>query len=227
MTKVIKKKKLRLLPFLIFIIVIAIIVFVCLFVLDTKVKNIIITGNNVLSDDEIIELANLTDYPSFYKTLNSSIESGIKENPLVKDVEIDRSFYHIIEINVDEYEILYKREDNGKYVLENKDEITFDSETPYTIPRLINEIPNNKLNSFIKYYKRIDLNIREKISEIKYEPNDYDEDRFLLYMDDGNSVYVTITKFERLNYYNDVLPQLDGRKGILYLDSGNHFRIME
>ena len=227
MTKVIKKKKLRLLPFLIFIIVIAIIVFVCLFVLDTKVKNIIITGNNVLSDDEIIELANLTDYPSFYKTLNNSIENGIKENPLVKDVEIDRSFYHIIEINVDEYEILYKREDNGKYVLENKDEITFDSETPYTIPRLINEIPNNKLNSFIKYYKRIDLNIREKISEIKYEPNDYDEDRFLLYMDDGNSVYVTITKFERLNYYNDVLPQLDGRKGILYLDSGNHFRIME
>ena len=227
MTKVIKKKKLRLLPFLIFIIVIAIIVFVCLFVLDTKVKNIIITGNNVLSDDEIIELANLTDYPSFYKTLNSSIENGIKENPLVKDVEIDRSFYHIIEINVDEYEILYKREDNGKYVLENKYEITFDSETPYTIPRLINEIPNNKLNSFIKYYKRIDLNIREKISEIKYEPNDYDEDRFLLYMDDGNSVYVTITKFERLNYYNDVLPQLDGRKGILYLDSGNHFRIME
>ena len=41
MTKVIKKKKLRLLPFLIFIIVIAVIVFVCLFVLDTKVKNII------------------------------------------------------------------------------------------------------------------------------------------------------------------------------------------
>ena len=227
MTKVIKKKKLRLLPFLIFIIVIAIIVFVCLFVLDTKVKNIIITGNEVLSDDEIIELAGLTDYPSFYKTLNSKIEKGLKENPLIKYVDINRSFYHIIEIKVDEYEILYKREDNGKYVLENKDEITLDSETPYTIPRLINEIPDNKLNSFIKYYKRIDLNIREKISEIKYDPNDYDEDRFLLYMDDGNSVYVTITKFERLNYYNDVLPQLDGRKGILYLDSGNHFRIME
>ena len=227
MTKVIKKKKLRLLPFLIFIIVIAIIVFVFLFVLDTKVKNIIITGNNVLSDDELIELAVLTDYPSFYKTLNSKIENGIKENPLIKDVDINRRFYHIIEIKVDEYEILYKREDNGKYVLENKEEITLDSETPYTIPRLINEIKDNKLNSFIKYYKRIDLNIREKISEIKYEPNDYDEDRFLLYMDDGNSVYVTITKFERLNYYNDVLPQLDGRKGILYLDSGNHFIIME
>ncbi len=227
MTKVIKKKKLRLLPFLVFIIVIAVIVFVCLFILDTKVKNIIVTGNVVLSDDEIIELANLSDYPSFYKTLNSSMEKGISKNPLIKSVDIDRKFYHIIEIKVEEYEILYKREDNGKYVLENKDEITLDKETPYVIPRLINEIPSNKLNSFIKYYKRIDLSIREKISEIRYDPNEYDEDRFLLYMDDGNSVYMTITKFERLNYYNDVLPQLDGKKGYLYLDSGNHFQIMQ
>ena len=46
-------------------------------------------------------------------------------------------------------------------------------------------------------------------------------------MDDGNSVYITITKFERLNYYNEVLPQLDGKKGYLYLDSGNHFKIMQ
>ena len=227
MTKVIKKKKLRLLPFLIFIIVIAVIVFVCLFVLDTKVKNIIITGNEVLSDDDIIELAGLTDYPSFYKTLNLTMKNNIKENPLIKGVDINRSFYHVIEIDVKEYEILYKREDNGKYVLENKKEVTLDKETPYTIPRLINEIPKNILNRFIKYYKRVNLGIREKISEIKYDPNEFDEERFLLYMDDGNSVYITITKFERLNYYNEVLPQLDGKKGYLYLDSGNHFQIMQ
>lgn len=227
MAKVIKKKKLRLLPFFIFIIVIAVIVFVCLFILDTKVKNIIITGNEILSDDEVIDLAGLTDYPSFYKTLNITMKNDISRNPLIKSVDINRSFYHIIEIDLDEYEILYKREDNGKYVLENKDEITLNKEIPYTVPRLINEIPNKILNRFIKYYKRVDLSIREKISEIKYEPNTYDEDRFLLYMDDGNSVYITITKFERLNYYNDVLPQLDGKKGYLYLDSGNHFQIMQ
>lgn len=227
MAKVIKKKKLRLLPFLIFIIVIAIIVFTCLLILDTKVKNIIITGNEVLSDDEIIDLAGLTNYPSFYKTLNITMKNNITKEPLIKSVNINRKFYHIIEIKVEEYKILYKREDNGKYVLENNKEITLSKRTPYTIPRLINEIPTNKLDIFIKYFKRIDLNIREKISEINYVPNEFDDDRFLLYMDDGNSVYMTITKFERLNYYNDVLPQLDGRKGILYLDSGNHFQIME
>ena len=75
--------------------------------------------------------------------------------------------------------------------------------------------------------KEVDKSILGKISEISYDPNDYDKDRFLLYMDDGNSVFLTLTKFEMINYYNEVLSQLEGRKGILYLDSGNHFKIME
>ena len=72
----------------------------------------------------------------------------------------------------------------------------------------------------------IDKSILSLISEIEYIPNEFDEDRFLLYMNDGNAVYLTLTKFESINYYNEVLPQLEGHKGILYLDSGNHFQIM-
>ena len=45
-------------------------------------------------------------------------------------------------------------------------------------------------------------------------------------MDDGNNVYLTLTKIDKINYYNKVLAQLDGHKGILYLDNGNHFKIM-
>ena len=66
MGKVIKKKKLKLLPFFILVIAIAVIVFACLLILDTKVENIIIEGNEILTDDEIISLAGLSNYPSFY-----------------------------------------------------------------------------------------------------------------------------------------------------------------
>lgn len=224
---VIKKKKLKILPFLTFIIVIAIIVFSCLLVLNSKVRNIIITGNEILSDDDIISLAGLTNYPSFYKTLDITIAKKIKQNKIINKVTITREFYHTIVIKVKENQILYKQESTGKFTLDNYAKVTIDKETPYLVPRLINDIPNNKVKIFNKYFKRINLSIREKISEIKYEPNPYDKDRFLLYMDDGNSVYLTITKFERLNYYNDVLSQLEGKKGILYLDSGNHFQVME
>ena len=40
-------------------------------------------------------------------------------------------------------------------------------------------------------------------------------------------VYLTLTKFEMINYYNEVLGQLEDHKGILYFDSGNHFEIKE
>ena len=225
--KVIKKKKLKILPFLTFIIVIAIIVFSCLLVLNSKVRNIIITGNEILSDDDIISLAGLTNYPSFYKTLDITMAKKIKQNKIINKVTITREFYHTIVIKVKENQILYKQESTGKFTLDNYAKVTIDKETPYLVPRLINDIPNNKVKIFNKYFKRINLSVREKISEIRYEPNPYDKDRFLLYMDDGNSVYLTITKFERLNYYNDVLSQLEGKKGILYLDSGNHFQVME
>ena len=97
----------------------------------------------------------------------------------------------------------------------------------FRVPRLVNYTPDKKYSSLIENMKSVDKSILGKISEISYQPNEFDKDRFLLLMDDGNSVYLTLTKFEMINYYNEVLGQLEGRRGILYLDSGNHFKIME
>ena len=97
----------------------------------------------------------------------------------------------------------------------------------FRIPRVINYVPNDKVNSFIKDMGKVKRDILGKISDIEYVPNEYDKDRFLLYMDDGNMVYLTLTKFEMINYYNEVLGQLEDHKGILYFDSGNHFEIKE
>ena len=72
---------------------------------------------------------------------------------------------------------------------------------------------------------KIDDDVLKKISEIKYDPNKYDEDRFILYMDDDNYVYVTLPKFDVLNKYNEAVTKLEGKKGTLYLDSGNYFEI--
>ena len=74
---------------------------------------------------------------------------------------------------------------------------------------------------------KIDYNIKEKISEIKYEPNDVDNERFLFSMNDGNYAYITLSKIEEINYYMDILPTLENKKGILYLDSGKYFEIFQ
>ena len=75
--------------------------------------------------------------------------------------------------------------------------------------------------------KDVDVNILSKISDIEYVPNEIDKERFLLYMDDGNVVYLTLTKFDMINNYDEVLGQVENHKGILYLDNGNYFQIKE
>ena len=47
-------------------------------------------------------------------------------------------------------------------------------------------------------------------------------------MEDQNMcdyVYITLSKINLINSYNEIYPTLEGKKGILYLDSGNHFEI--
>lgn len=226
--KIVKKKKLKIFRLLLVIVILGGIVLTMELYLNTRIKNITIKGTDYLKDDYILYLAKLEDYPSFYYTTKGKIKRKLEKSPYIKKVNIKKGFYHTILIEIQENKPLFMKETNQKIILENQKEITYNDEISlFRIPRLMNEIPNSKYDSFKKNISKIDSSILGKISEVTYVPNEFDKDRFLLYMDDGNSVYLTLTKFKMINYYNNVLKQLEGKKGILYLDSGNHFKVME
>ena len=223
--KIVKRKKLRVFRLLLLLFIIAIISFFVYLYVTTNTQNIIIKGNNYISDEEVLQETDLKNYPSFILTMPSKIQKKLAKNQYIKSVKVRRKFYQTFEITIKEYDVLFKNDTLNKYVLDNKQEITSDLE--FRVPRLVNYTPDKKYSSLIENMKSVDKSILGKISEISYQPNEFDKDRFLLLMDDGNSVYLTLTKFEMINYYNEVLGQLEGRRGILYLDSGNHFKIME
>ena len=223
--KIVKRKKLRVFRLLLLLFVIAIISFFVYLYVTTNTQNIIIKGNNYISDEEVLQETDLKNYPSFILTMPSKIQKKLAKNEYIKSVKVRRKFYHTFEITIKEYDVLFKNDTLNKYVLDNKKEIMSDLE--FRVPRLVNYTPDKKYSSLIENMKSVDKSILGKLSEISYQPNEFDTDRFLLLMDDGNSVYLTLTKFEMINYYNEVLGQLEGRRGILYLDSGNHFKIME
>ena len=75
--------------------------------------------------------------------------------------------------------------------------------------------------------QRVDIDILERISEIKYDPNDVDKERFYLTMNDGIYVYVTLNKFDKINDYDDIVSTLQDKKGILYLDNGEYFEVFK
>lgn len=226
--KIVKKKKIKIIPFLIVLLVITGLSFGVYEVLNARILNIIIKNGEYLNDDYVIDLAGIKDYPSFYLTNTISMRKKVEKSPYIIQAKIKRKFYHVLEIDLNVNHPLFINNSTNMVVFENEKTVATSSEVDlFRVPRLINYVPDDKYQSFIKGMAKIDKGILGKISDIEYTPNDYDKDRFLLYMDDGNMVYLTLTKFKQINYYNEVLGQLEGRKGILYLDSGNHFQIKE
>lgn len=217
-----KKTKVKLKGFLIVLAIILFGALVFFYYRTLKVKNIYVTGNSYLKESEILELTNLVDYPYLYTVSSSKIEKDLKEHPMINDVKVHKSLFGTITINMDENKVLYENKD-GEYTLSNNQKINLDKEV-LGVPLLINNC-EDMCEKLVKKLVIVDRDILNHISEIEYKPNDLDKERFMFYMSDGNYVYVTLSKMNLINSYNEIYPTLEGKKGILYLDSGNHFEI--
>ena len=219
-----KRKKFKVKGIISFIVIVLIIVGFVYWYKDKRITNIYVTGNKLLSEQVVIELAQIEDYPYIYKVSGNKIRKRLLTSPFVNDASVKKSFLGKVTILLDEYQVLYKDSVNNQYVLSNGKGINYD-EIISGIPSLTNEVKDEVYNKFIKALKKIDSDTMIKISEITYDPNSLDDERFLLYMIDQNYVYITLDKVEVVNTYNEIVPTLEGKKGILYLDSGNHFEI--
>ncbi len=221
--KVITKRKIKIVAVVLLLLIVLLVYFLVKLLLSIRIQNIFIKNNKYLSDDYIIEKAGLMDYPSYFKTFTFSVSNKLEEDDFIKTASVKKQFFGVINIDVEENNVLFFREHDQKYVLEDKTEV---SELPYeiSITRLVNYIPDTIYDNFVTKYSKIDEEVRNKISQIKYDPSDYDNSRFLFYMVDGNYVYVTLTKLDSINYYSKIYSNIGKKKGILYLDSGNHFQ---
>jgi len=194
--------------------------------LTIKVKNIYVIGNTLLSDQEILEQTNLLDYPNLYKVNSRELENKIKLIPYIEKVNVRKNIFGRVDIEISEYKMLLKNEIDNSIYLSNLKSIPLGSEV-FEIPSLTNYVDEDILKEFLKELNNIDLDVLNKISEVTYAPSKYDKDLFLFNMTDGNYVYITTKRLEYINEYTDILMKLNGKKGIMYLDSGNHFKILE
>lgn len=221
--KVIKKHRIKFLSIFILLLIVFLVYFLVKGILSFKIQNIYIHDTTFLNDEYILELAKIEDYPSYVKSLSWVLEKRLEESPYIKNAEVKKSFLGVVDIYIEESSILYYKEYDKKYVLDTGEEV--DTIVYNFSPiRVINYIPDLVYERFYTKFLEFDSDILDKISEIKYDPSEYDDSRFLFYMIDGNYVYMTISKFESINYYNEIYPTLNGKKGTLYLDSGNHFQ---
>lgn len=225
MTKRRVKRKFNFFKFIAFLLIIYILYFIITKSLTIRTKNIIILNSNYYSDEEIIETAEIEDYPKFITLSKSKINKRLKTLELIESTEVKKSLDFTLTIKVNEYKVLYYIRSNDKYRLSNGK--TIDIDEHISVPTLINFIPEDIEEKFYSKFKDIDSDIISLISEIEYSKTSYDDERFMLYMTDGNEVYITIDKLDKLNKYKSIVKKLDNKKGILYLDSGNYLEVKE
>ena len=215
------KKKIKWKGILSLLLIILIIVFLVYKYMSLHITNIYVIGNKLLKESYIIEKANLKDYPEIFKVSTEQIKKELSKEPLIEKAEVKKSLFGKITINITENKYLYNDSANNVMLSNGK---MLENKNISGIPTLINDATDVE-EKFIKKLVLVSDDILMKISEIEYKPSDLDKERFMFYMNDGNYVYITLSKIELINSYNEIEPSLEGRKGILYLDSGNHFEI--
>ena len=218
------KRKLNKKRFLIFVIIVVLLVFFTYKLFNTKIKNIYVSGNEFLSDQEIIDMAELQNYPNSINNLSFTIKNKLEENKYIISAKvIKKGFINKVYIEIKENYPLFYYQVEDKTVLYDGTKI----KDKFTIPTVINQIPNTIYDEYLNKMKKVDKKILNRISEIQYTPNEVDEERFFLLMNDGNYVYLTLNKFLSINKYIDMVKSFDNKKGILYLDSGEYFDVFD
>ena len=218
-----QKRKISKKKILIFLLIFFVVLFI-IKLLNTNITNIYISGNNYLTDQEIIDISKLSNYPNTINNLSFKIEKRLKKNKYINKVKVEKNILlNKVYINIEENYPLFYYSTKNKTILYNGKEID-DSQALTTIT---NSIPTDIYNKLIEKIQKIDISILYRISEIEYSPNEVLKERFLLLMNDGNYVYITLDKFNTLNKYLDIIKKFEEKKGILYLDSGEYFDVFD
>ena len=199
-------------------------IFILIFIiktLSTNITNIYIIGNNYYSDQEIIDIAKLTEYPNSITNISYIVKKRLEKDKYILNAKVKKNLLlNKIYINIEEnYPLFYYLETN-KTILYDGTKID-DTNCDRIV---INSVPDKYFDKLIEKTKEINIDILNRVSEIKYEPLERIDDRFVLYMTDGNYVSITLKKFNTLNKYLDIVKYIDSEsKGIIKLDSGQYF----
>lgn len=225
------KKKIRFKGVIIILLCLYLIGSIVYYFFTMPVKNIIVKNNNLVTESQIVLASNISEKTSIFKVNSSSLKKKIKsELPLVHNIKVKKSLFGNVTIIVEENKILFYNTLTSKLVLSDGTEI--DEENKYFgYPTLINYVPSDILEKFVKGLSKIDSDIIAMISEIEYNPDRYndiviDDERFFLRMNDGNIVHINIVNIEKLNKYQMILTAV-GSDGVLLLDSNSKNYIFE
>lgn len=188
-----------------------------------------VNGNAIVSKEELIELSDLKNTTNIWTIDKDEISANIKSNPMIDSVTIKRKLPQDIEITVNEFSLVgfLKKDDDFLPVVE-EGVVIKDREMSNAMgaaPLLIDFTEDDYLKRMAFELNELPQSILNMISEVHWQPTEDNENKIMLYMNDGYIVSSTIRGFsDKMAVYPSIVSQLEtGKKGIIHIGSGAYF----
>lgn len=195
----------------------------------SKVKTLSVNNNMIYSDEQILDKAKLNYQSSYVLNPGFLIEMRLKDDPLIKDASVKKTWGGGITIQVDERLIIgYLKDDANTLLVQGVgrlDASELSQLNAAMIPR-IGGFSEEQLTMLDEAFTNVDKEVMPLISELEPYVTSYDENMVQFVMIDGNRVTTSMKGIELLNSYRSVLKELEGTHVCLYMDdiSGNIFK---
>ena len=217
-----KKFKIRYKSLFMFLIILFVIGIILFYFINLKISNIYVSGNSYLSDQDIIEIAKIDKYPRTLFNSSFDIKRRLVSSNYIESVKVNKKFLTKVYIEVIENKPLFYSEILKKTVLKDGSLVS----DKFNVPILTTDVSKDIYDEFLEKFSKIDSVVFDNISEVSYTPRDVDKELFMLTMNDGNYISVNLNRFDTVNKYFDMVIKFNNHKGILYLDSGEYFKIL-
>lgn len=183
------------------------------YLLNLKVSNVLIIGNQEILDSTIIKVSGLREYPYYKNIKKRMLEKEIGDIPLIDTVKVSKYLNGTIKIKVTEETPIVYLENTYKIITSSNKVYENIKVSKETMPTLKTVLSDDIQELLIKALKKIDTNILNMISEIEYSPTvssegkTIDDKRFTFYMNDGNIAIINTINIDKFNNYLKVVSK--------------------
>ena len=192
----------------------------------SSVKEISISGNSLINDEEIAERLQFSEGDKMISINTDRAEENISLLPAIEEVHVERSWWNGVDVNISEYRTFGYVTNDGNYypVLENARVLRGYPAPPDEAP-ILYYFEGEEFDALVDSLSKIEPSILDGISEIYYRPSEQSSTRIHMFMNDGQEIvadYRTIDS--KMNYYIGMREEIgDSTEGVIDLEIGSSF----
>lgn len=199
-----------------------------------KVNNLVVSGNELVPSSFIRSSSRILTYDDVSNVMKQrqDIETIIKdENPLIESVVFNRPNWRQLEISVAEHDIVGIINNNGFHpvlsngtIIDSSSNQELASLAKESLPELIGFNTSGEITSVAQGLRQVEPEILAMMETITNNDDPNKPNAIIVQMKDGNVIRAISSTFaQKVQYYPDILSQLEGAQGTINFEVGAYF----